>query len=90
MSIQKKYQETDFKGKANAAGTSIKNTFNSVKESEKTKSVVSNTKKGFFSFVNKVKELMSDPVPIERDEELDPGHSASEILDSPGLVIFPF
>ena len=33
---------------------------------------------------------MSDPIPIERDEELDPGHSASEILDSPGLVIFPF
>lgn len=33
---------------------------------------------------------MSDPVPIEQDQELDPGLSASEILNSPGLVIFPF
>lgn len=49
-----------------------------MKESEKTKQVVTTTKKGFFSFVNKVKEMMSDPVPIERDEEeFDPGHSAS-------------
>jgi hypothetical protein len=63
VSIKKKYEETDFKGGAVAAGASIKKTFNSIKESEKTEKVISTTKKGFFSFVNKVKELMADPVP---------------------------
>ena len=63
MSIKKKYDETDFKGGAAAAGESIKKTFNSIKDSEKTEKVISTTKKGFFSFVKKVKELMSDPEP---------------------------
>lgn len=65
VSIKKKYDETDFKGKAAATGESINKTFISIKESEKTKKVISTTKKGFFSIFNKVKEMMSDPVPIE-------------------------
>ena len=66
VSIKKKYDETDFKGKAAATGESINKTFNSIKESEKTKKVISTTKKGFFNIFNKVKEMMSDPVPIEQ------------------------
>lgn len=64
VSIKKKYNETDFKGGAVAASESIKKTFTSIKESEKTEKVISTTKKGFFSIFNKVKEMMSDPVPI--------------------------
>ncbi len=64
VSIKKKYNETDFKGGAAAASESIKKTFTSIKESEKTEKVISTTKKGFFSIFNKVKEMMSDPVPI--------------------------
>jgi hypothetical protein len=63
VNIKKKYDETDFKGNALAAGESIKKTFVSIKDSEKTEKVISTTKKGFFSFVQKVKDLMADPEP---------------------------
>lgn len=66
--VKTKYKETDFKGKAKSAGSSIVNKVNEVKESEKTKNFVASTKRGFFSFVSKVKEAFADPEPLKESE----------------------
>jgi hypothetical protein len=61
--VKKKYEETNFKGGAIAAGESIKKTLTSIKESEKAEKVMEATKKGLFSIFSKVKGLVTNDDP---------------------------